>query len=380
MAAAVVKKLGKLIHSGVVVAKHEITQWRLPLTINVLYGSHPIPSEKSKEGAAAIFDLVQRTEEDDLIISLISGGGSALVTNPIQKISLVDMEELTTALLRSGAKIQEINTIRKHIDSLKGGGLAKIAGKTQIETLILSDVLGDDLSMIASGPTCGDKTTYFQAMNIIQKYHLEGDIPLSIIKTIQAGMEGEIEETIKPDDPILKNKHNHIIASLSASIKAAKDKAIELGFNTQVISTHLVGEAREIGKIFGSIMRSMDQSDLVLPRPAIMIAGGESTVTVTGRGKGGRNQEIAFGAIEEISGCRQCALVALATDGEDGPTDAAGAYVTGKSFDRAMQMGLNLEHFGSNNDTYTFFEELDNLIKIGPTGTNVNDLLFLFSF
>jgi hydroxypyruvate reductase len=380
MAAAVTDRLGEAIHSGVIVAKHEVTQHDISPRIKIVYGDHPIPSDRSIASADSVIDFLKESTDDDLIICLISGGGSALVAKPINGITITELQQLTDALLKSGARIQEVNTIRKHIDAIKGGGLAKIAGNATMEALIVSDVLGDDLSMIASGPTCGDETTYAEAFSILDKYGLIEKTPQKIIDTIEAGILGRIAETLKPGDKILATKQNHIIASLTASIQQAKKKANELGFETQILSTHLVGEAREIGHVAGSILRSLAKTDLILKKPAMMIAGGESTVTIKGDGMGGRNQEIAFGAMPEISGCEKCALIALATDGEDGPTDAAGAYVTGATWDLAIKLGLVAQQFGSRNDTNTFFCAIDHLIMTGPTGTNVNDLMFLIAF
>jgi len=380
MAAGVVDKIGPLIHSGVIVGKQEIKGVNIPESIKVLYGSHPVPSKKSQDGAKAILRLLADTTKDDLLISLISGGGSALVTTPRSPITIVDMRELTRLLLESGANIQEINTIRKHLDGIKGGGIAEAAGNTPMETLILSDVIGDDVSMIASGPTCADASTFGEAYTIIQKYDLEEKIPEPIISVIEAGLSGDIRETLKPDAEILSNKQNHIVGSLEAAVRSVIEKAETLGLNTQVISTFLSGEAREVGRVSGTIIKTMIRSDLPVKRPALVLGGGETTVTIVGEGKGGRNQEIAFGAMKEIEGLHDCAVVAFATDGEDGPTDAAGAYVTGSTLNTAKSLSLRPEDFGDQNNTYAFFDRTENLIKTGPTGTNVNDLLFLFAF
>ncbi len=380
MAAAVADCFGNIITAGMLVAKHEDPKIQLPNNFEVYYGSHPVPSIDSIKSTAALIDFVGAAGEDDLIICLISGGGSALAIAPANSIDLVDMQKLTGLLLESGARIQEINTIRKHIDRIKGGGLAKVAALTPMATLIISDVLGDDISMIASGPTSGDVTTFEDALDCLKKYHLVDRTPSKIIETLDAGLKGKIEETVKPNSPILNNKSNHLIGSLIASIESAEKKAENIGFNSRVISTHLVGEAREIGRVAGSILQSVKNTDLVVERPAVVIAGGESTVTIKGKGKGGRNQEVAFGAMHEIQGLKDCVVVALATDGEDGPTEAAGAYVTGDSWKRAESLGLDITAYGKDNDTYNFFKQLENLMFTGPTGTNVNDLLLLFAF
>jgi len=380
MAAAVIKKIGGLVDGGVLVAKHDVSAWNLPESIRIYYGSHPIPSEKSVKAAESLVDFLKNVAKNDLVISLISGGGSALVTKPIAPISIGEMQVLTSLLLESGADIEEINTIRKHLDALKGGGIAEIAGQAQMATLILSDVLGDDISMIASGPTCADETTFTDADRLIRHYELEKKIPQSILGVIDGGIRGEIAETLKPGSRILKSKRNYIIGNLTNAIEKAIKTATDLGLHTQVISTCMVGEAKEVGKFCGTVLKSMKSTDLVISKPGLVIGGGETTVIIKGDGKGGRNQEIAFGAMHEIAGLDNCAVISIATDGEDGPTDAAGAYVTGYTLTRANEMGLQVDDFGENNNTYALFDQTANLIKIGPTGTNVNDLLFLFAF
>ena len=380
MASAVMEKIGGFIHSGIVISKHKLDKWTLPEKITVCLGSHPVPTKESIQSTQLLVNFVKRLRPEDLIINLISGGGSALMTMPFPGINLDDVQLLTKKMLSVGATIQEINTIRKHIDCVKGGGLARMAGKAVIETLILSDVLGDDISMIASGPTCADETTFSDAMGIIEKYELAGEISRNIVKHLQKGIEGKVSETVKLDDPILINKHHQVIASLTGSIVQAAAVAAERGYHTRILSNTIIGEAREVGKMSGSILKTLADTSLILPRPAMIIGGGETTVRLTGNGKGGRNQEISFGAIEIISGCENCALVSIATDGEDGPTNAAGAYVTGKTEKRAREKGLRLNDYGITNDTYHLFDHLDNLIRTGPTGTNVNDLLLLIAF
>jgi hydroxypyruvate reductase len=249
-----------------------------------------------------------------------------------------------------------------------------------METLILSDVLGDQISMIASGPTSMDETTYKDAWEIINKYNIKNEIPKSIINHLIKGMQGEIQETVKSGNEVLKNITNTIIGSLSTAITSAENAAKELGYNTVILSTELLGEAREVGKVFGSILNNMVEGDFFLKKPACVIAGGETTVTILGNGKGGRNQELALGAVGQIDNLQDCCLISMATDGEDGPTDAAGAFVTGRTKSRANEKGLDHEKYLADNDAYNYFKITGNLVKIGPTGTNVNDLLFLFAF
>jgi glycerate-2-kinase len=341
MAKAVIDKIGNRITSGLIISKHRIEKEKKGFreNIQILIGGHPVPSKQSIESTKKLITFLKKVNENDLLINLISGGGSALMVLPHGGITLDDIKNFTNILLQSGATIQEINTIRKHIDKIKGGGLARMTYPTHMETLILSDVLGDQISMIASGPTSMDETTYNDAWEIINKYNIKNEIPKSIINHLIKGIQGEIQETIKSGNEVLKNNTNTIIGSLSTAITSAENK-----------------------------------------KPACVIAGGETTVTILGNGKGGRNQELALGAVGQIDNLQDCCLISMATDGEDGPTDAAGAFVTGRTKSRANEKGLDHEKYLADNDAYNYFKITGNLVKIGPTGTNVNDLLFLFAF
>ncbi len=382
MAKAVIDKIGKRIASGLLISKHQIEKEKGEFgeKIRIYLGDHPIPSGQSIESTRKLITFLKKVNKNDLIINLISGGGSALMVLPHDGITLDDIKRLTNVLLRSGAMIQEINTIRKHIDKIKGGGLARMIYPIRMETLILSDVLGDKISMIASGPTSMDETTYADAWEIIQKYNIENKIPKSIVNHLIKGMRGDVQETIKSGDEVLNKITNTIIGSLTTAISSAEKAARELRYNTVILSTKLYGEAREVGKVFGSILANLVESDYLLIKPACVIAGGETTVTVSGNGKGGRNQELALGAVGQIANLRDCCLISIATDGEDGPTDAAGAFVTGRTKSSAKEKGLDYEQYLADNDAYNFFKITENLVKIGPTGTNVNDLLLLFAF
>jgi len=382
MAKAVIDKIGNRITSGLIISKHQLEKKNRGFEekIQLFFGGHPIPSRQSIESTKKLITFLKKVNENDLIINLISGGGSALMVLPYEGITLDDIKHLTNVLLKSGATIQEINTIRKHIDLIKGGGLARMTYPARMETLILSDVLGDQISMIASGPTSIDDTTYTDAWGIIHKYDIKNEIPESIISHLIKGMRGEAQETVKSGDEVMRNVTNNIIGSLTTAITSAEKAAKELGYNTIILSTKLIGEAREVGKVFGSILNNMVESDYLLKKPACVIAGGETTVTILGNGKGGRNQELALGAVGQIDSLRDCCLISIATDGEDGPTDAAGAFVTGRTKSRAKDKGLDHERYLANNDAYNFFDVMGNLVKIGSTGTNVNDLLFLFAF
>jgi len=382
MAEAVFDKIGNSITSGLLISKHKIKKNENMFgdKIRICYGGHPIPSGQSLESTKNLISFLKEVTKNDLIINLVSGGGSALMVLPPKGITLHDVTNLTTALLKCGADIHEINTIRKHVDMIKGGGLARMTYPAHMETLILSDVLGDEISMIASGPTSKDETTYNDSWEIIQKYKIENEIPKSIINYLKKGMKGDLQETVKSGDEVMSKISNNIIGSLITAIASAERAAKKSGYNTAILSTKLVGEAREVGKVFGSILTNMVETDKLIKKPACLIAGGETTVTITGNGKGGRNQELALGAVGQIDNLPDCCLITIATDGEDGPTDAAGAFVTGRTKTRAEEKGLNHEQYLANNDAYNFFRITGNLVKIGPTGTNVNDLLFLFAY
>ena len=382
MAKAVIDKVGDRITAGFLISKHRSDDCIKDFgeKIKISYGGHPVPNYQSIKSTKELVRFLENIEEDDLIINLISGGGSALMVLPYDGITLDDVVNLTNELLKSGATIQEINTIRKHIDRIKGGGLARIVFSSRLVTLIMSDVLGDQISMIASGPTASDETTYVDAWQIIKKYKMENKIPESISNHLDQGMRGILPETVKPGDNVISSATNIIVGRLKKAIDTAVVTANHLGYRTAVLSTNLVGEAKEVGKVFGSILANLVETNEFIQKPACIIAGGETTVTIQGNGKGGRNQELALGAVEQIDGLGKCCLLTLATDGEDGPTDAAGAYITGKTKKRALEKGLNHEQFLENNDAYNYFKRTNNLIKIGPTGTNVNDLLFLFAF
>jgi glycerate 2-kinase len=381
MAKAVEEKIGVKITGGFLISKNQSEGFEelIEKGFQIEFGSHPIPDKRSIDCAIKLEKFVGNIESDDLIITVISGGGSALMVLPYEGISLTDIRELTKILLRSGATIQEINTIRKHIDRIKGGGLAKMVFPAKMMTLILSDVVSDEISMIASGPTTYDETSFFDALTIIRKYDIEEKIPENILIHLNKGFHGEIIETIKQEEKYVQNISNTIIGSISSVVKAAEEIARNLGYTTLVNSKKIIGEASVVGRVESAKFIKMVENDQYV-KPACLIAGGETTVTVSGNGKGGRNQELALGAIEQFENYDNCCLISLATDGEDGPTDAAGAFITGASLKIARENGLESKQYLKNNDSYSFFEKTNSLIKIGPTGTNVNDLLLMFAF
>jgi glycerate 2-kinase len=381
MALCLVDMLGDRLSSGIIIVKdgYQPAPGNNALgKIEILQAGHPIPDQRGVQATNRLFELLNLTRKGDLVICLISGGGSALLVNPVPGVSLEDIQILTEELLSCGANIQEINTLRKHLDQVKGGNLARHAAPANLLTMILSDVVGNPVDIIASGPTVPDPSTFADANAIIQKYDLSQKIPSSITTHLKDGEQAEVPETPKPSDPLFKNTRNVIIGSNIQAANAAIEQAQAEGFHTLLLTTYLQGEARQAGKMLAAIARQIDASGQPIARPACLVAGGETTVTLQGNGKGGRNQEVALGAVEDMAGLHTTALVTLATDGSDGPTDAAGAVVTGETFRRGLDLGINPEEYLRNNDAYQYFKVLGDLLVTGPTYTNVNDLNLLF--
>lgn len=336
---------------------------------------HPVPNRDSVEGTREIVKLAVEAKERDLIICLISGGGSALMALPAVGITLQDKQNLAEAFLKRGATIYEINSVRKHLSDFKGGHLAKAAYPATVISLILSDVVGDSLDTVASGPTAPDTTTFKDAILTLKKYNLlKNSIFKNVRKRLYAGMKKEIPDTPKLGDKIFNKTYNVLIGNNRSVALAACQEAKDLGFNPLLLSSMIEGEARHVGIVYAGIMKEILSSDKPVPKPAAVIAGGETTVSVTGGGKGGRNQELVLGASSKIEGLRGVAIASISTDGIDGPTDAAGALGDGQTIKRAYKMGLNAEEFLLNNDSYSFFSKLDDLVFTGPTGTNLSDL------
>lgn len=335
---------------------------------------HPIPNENGVSGSRKIIQLLSRLNENDIVFCLISGGGSALIPLPAADISLRDQQKLTNALLKSGATIGEINTVRKHLSKLKGGQLTKVAYPATVISLILSDVVGDSLDSIASGPTAPDTTTFNDAISILRKYDLWRGTHEAIRRRLYAGSKGEIPETPKPGDKVFERTHNIIVGNNRLATLAACREAKKHGLNPLLLSSFIEGEARHIGTAYAGIMMEILTSNNPVPKPAAIVAGGETTVTITGSGKGGPNQELVLSASQKINGLKGVAIASIDTDGVDGPVDAAGAIADGQTVTRARNMGLKHAEFLMNNDSYSFFSRLDDLIFTGPTGTNVNDL------
>lgn len=346
------------LSEALVITKHASTPTFQPVTI--IEGNHPIPGEDSLAAGRAARQFVSHLGPDDLLVCLISGGGSALMIDPV--LPLEKLRALTASLLANGARVDEINTVRRHLDFLKGGGLAQAANGARVFSLILSDVVGDPLEAIASGPTAPDPTTKEEA----------GKIAGRINNTTHP-----FRETLKADDPIFQRVQNHVIANNETALRAAQEQAQMEGFQAEIVHTGLQGEACEIGKKLAEELLEARQKQ---PRPFCRLSGGETTVTLRGNGKGGRNQETALAAVERLRETKDVMLIAIATDGEDGPTDAAGAVTTGESARKAELLGMDAATHQSTNDAYTYFEKLGDLIRPGPSGTNVNDLMLSFSF
>jgi glycerate 2-kinase len=338
--------------------------------------SHPVPDEEGVRGVRDMMRLTSNLSPEDLVLALISGGGSALMPLPADGVSLEDIKDVTRTLLNSGATINELNAVRKHVSAFKGGRLAANCHPATVVSLILSDVVGDPLDIIASGPTAPDPSTYETAHEVLDRHGVWGSVSPAVKKRIEQGLTGKAAETPKPGDPVFDKVHNIVVANNLKAAKAAADKAEKLGYNTQVISTFVEGEARHVGTVYAGLARSLAINDLPVTKPGALLLGGETTVTVTGPGIGGRNQEVALSALMKIAG-HDSVVIVLGSDGIDGPTDAAGALVDGASLSRAKSKGLNPEKHLMENDSYSFFKELGDAVFTGPTGTNVNDLTLI---
>ncbi len=369
---------------------------RLPALV-FLEAGHPVPDVRSVAAGEAALAFVASLEPDELLLCLISGGGSALMSAPF--VPLEDIQALTSALLACGARIDEINTLRRHLDRVKGGRLAQ-AARLPVLSLILSDVVGSPLEAIASGPTAPDPTTREQAFGIVEKYfgissrkdstRRRGNLPVESEVGLLRSARNDLQispsipqaltsspETPKPDDVLFDRVQNVIVGENALAVQAALEQALREGFQVASLGSDWQGEAREVGRALAEYLRVAIEERQA---PFCFIAGGETTVTIDGGGKGGRNQELALAAVPYLSGLEDAMLIGLASDGEDGPTDAAGAVATGETLQRAQALGLVPAEYLARNDAYPFFENLGDLIKTGPTGTNVNDLLFLIKF
>jgi glycerate 2-kinase len=331
---------------------------------------HPIPDRNGEAGALRMAQIARQAGAEDLLICLISGGASALLPLPAPPITLEEKQETTQLLLNCGADIHEMNCIRKHLSQLKGGQLARFAYPATVLALILSDVIGDDLDVIGSGPTVPDRSTFAEALAILEKYGIAAEVPLAVRQRLSANL----AETPKPGDKIFAKVQNLIVGSNRLAVDAAAGQARALGYRTCVLSTFMEGETKEVARVHAAIAKEIRATGRPVKPPACVISGGETTVTIRGTGLGGRNQEFALAAATDIAGLKDTAVLSAGTDGTDGPTDAAGAIADGTTLVRAQSKGLDSAKFLANNDSYRFFDALDDLIKTGPTGTNVADV------
>lgn len=345
----------------------------------VIEAGHPEPDGAGLEGARELLDFLQgKLSREDLLMVVISGGGSALLPAPAPKVPFEDKKETTSILLKCGATIEEMNTIRKHLSRIKGGRLIEHAQGARVAALLLSDVMGDDLTSIASGPTVPDPTTFADALKIIQRYRLEDRLPDSVLRYLRAGARGQREETPKPGDPRFRDVQNLVVGSNIIGLRAAAARARSLGFVPLILSSSLGGDTGEVAKLHAAIAREILNTGNPISPPCCLISGGETTVKVRGTGKGGRNQEFALWCALEIAGWKEPVLFAsLGSDGTDGPTDAAGAQASPETVQRASQKGLSIPDHLDRNDSYHFFKELGELILTGPTQTNVMDFRFV---
>jgi glycerate 2-kinase len=365
MARAAEELLGERLAGGLLVTKygHEASSGRL----ETIFAAHPEPDERGVEAARRVEELARALGENDLLLALISGGASALLVDPAPGVELEDMKRLTGALLRSGADISEINAVRKHVSVLKGGGLARLAAPAPTLALLLSDVVGDDISAIASGLTAPDPTTLEDARRVLKRYGIE---PPEIL----ASYLENAEETPKPGDALFEGVANVVCGSGRHAAEAAAEKARELGYEPLILSTTVTGDARDIASFYAAVIREVLESGNPIPPPCALVSGGEATVTVRGEGTGGPNQEFALTLAVELDGVEGWAALAADTDGGDGPTDAAGGLVTGATARKIRENGVDPEGALENNDAYTALDTGEALLVTGPTGTNVNDL------
>ena len=371
MARAVEDLFGEKIDKGIINVKYGYTE-KLSLT-HIIEAGHPLPDHNGVKGTKRILTLLKKCGKRDLIFSLISGGGSALLPLPAGDITLSEKLKITGSLMACGATIDEINAVRKHISSVKGGQMARAAYPATTINLMLSDVIGNKIDVIASGPFVPDSSTFNDAWGILKKYNLK-NIPATILTHLKAGMEGLVSETPKADEPFFESVHSLIVASNTLALKAASKKALELGYKTMILSSMIEGDTTNVAHVHSAIAKEIIQTGNPIPSPACILSGGETTVTIKGKGLGGRNQEFALAAAMDIAGAKNIVVLSGGTDGTDGPTDAAGAIADTNTLSRAMVRGLNPGHFLANNDSYHFFQKLGDLLITGPTNTNVMDI------
>ncbi len=368
MAQAAERALGRRIAAGLVNVKDGHTVLLRRIELNEC--GHPVPDERGAAGARRIAEMAAAAGAGDLVLCLISGGASALMPLPAAPITLEEKQAVTRLLLASGADIHEINTVRKHISGIKGGQLARLAAPAAVEALLLSDVIGDDIDVIGSGPTAPDASTFAAAAEILRRYGIVERVPAAARERIERGERGEIAETPKPGDALFKRVRNTVVGGNRLALEAARREARRLGFHTLVLSSEVQGETREVARMHAAVACEVAKTGQPVKPPACLITGGETTVTIRGGGLGGRNQEFVLAAALDIAGMERTVVFSAGTDGTDGPTDAAGAVADGETLRRNPEARRYLD----GNDSYRYFEGLGDLVKTGPTGTNVMDV------
>ena len=376
MARAVMAAVPELAVDGVLITKRGFAQ---PVAgLQVLEAAHPVPDEAGVQAALQLLAAAGRPAPDDLIIVVVSGGGSALFTLPVDGVALADLQQLNQQLLRSGASIQQFNTVRKHLSQVQGGGLARHLFPAQVLCLVLSDVVGGALDMVASGPLLADPTTYADAVAILRLLNLWDGLPPRIALHLEAGVQGRVPETPKPGDPIFANVHTVLVADNARAAGAALDCAAQLGFNPLLVTTKLQGEARVAAAAVVALAAQVRRAAGPVAAPACLMWGGETTVTMHGNGRGGRNSELALAAalLLDEHALQRVRIVSLATDGDDGSSAAAGAVAEADTVQRAARAGYSARASLAENDSGTLFAALGDHICTGATGTNVNDLVF----
>ena len=371
MAQALESILGSRITGGHIITKYEHS---LPLKfIEITEAGHPVPDENGIRGTEHILSIVNSAEKDDLVICLISGGGSALLADVPEGCTLDDLKVLNNVLLKIGADITEMNCIRKHLSKLKGGLLAKAASPARVVSLILSDVIGDPLDVIASGPTAPDPTTFADAISTLRKFKIENEIPVQILKVLQDGFEKKRQETLKESDEVLLRTSNLIIGTNKLALKTAKQKAESFGYESQIVTDRLDGDVTDAADLIIETVKMVKEGKV--NKKSCLLFAGEPTVKVNGKGLGGRNQHLALLAAKSLKNLPGITILSGGTDGSDGPTDATGAVVDCFTSKHASKFNLNMEQYINSCDSYHFFKQAGGLIITGPTKTNVMDLM-----
>jgi hydroxypyruvate reductase len=372
MARAVEATLGERLGAGIIVVKRG---YGLKLErIRVIEAGHPIPDEAGWRAAREIMDLARGCGARDLFLFLVSGGGSALLPCPAAGLSLEDKQRTTEALLRSGARVDEINAVRKHISQIKGGRLAGLAAPARVVALVVSDVVDDALDAIASGPTVPDSSTFADCVRIVDSYDVAGRIPRAVLELLERGAKGQVAETPKSSSALFRNVQNLIVSNNTSALLAARQRAEGLGYATRVLTRTMQGESRLAAKAHSVLIKEFLRTKATASRPLCLLSGGETTVTVTGDGLGGRNQEFALSAAIELDGIDGVVVLCGGTDGTDGPTDAAGGIVDGSTLGRGKAKRLDAAVFLQRNDSYRYLQATEDLLMTGPTLTNVMDL------